>query len=51
MRIAITSDIHGNRAAFEAVLGDLRETAPERSALIRVDPRPILLSGKIMGHR
>jgi putative phosphoesterase len=29
MRIAILSDIHGNRTAFEAVLKDLRETAPD----------------------
>jgi predicted phosphodiesterase len=29
MRIAILSDIHGNRTAFEAVLTDLRETAPD----------------------
>ena len=29
MRIAIVSDIHGNRTAFEAVLADLRETAPD----------------------
>jgi predicted phosphodiesterase len=29
MRIAIISDIHGNRTAFEAVLADLRETAPD----------------------
>jgi predicted phosphodiesterase len=29
MRIAILSDIHGNRTAFEAVLADLRETAPD----------------------
>jgi putative phosphoesterase len=29
MRIAIVSDIHGNLAAFEAVLGDLRETSPD----------------------
>lgn len=29
MRIAIVSDIHGNRAAFEAVLADLRETSPD----------------------
>lgn len=29
MRIAIVSDIHGNRTAFEAVLKDLRETAPD----------------------
>jgi putative phosphoesterase len=29
MRIAIVSDIHGNRTAFEAVLSDLRETAPD----------------------
>jgi predicted phosphodiesterase len=29
MRIAIVSDIHGNRTAFEAVLGDLRETSPD----------------------
>jgi predicted phosphodiesterase len=29
MRIAIVSDIHGNRTAFEAVLADLRDTAPD----------------------
>jgi putative phosphoesterase len=29
MRIAIVSDIHGNRFAFEAVLADLRETSPD----------------------
>ena len=29
MRIAIVSDIHGNLAAFEAVLADLRETSPD----------------------
>jgi putative phosphoesterase len=29
MRIAVVSDIHGNRTAFEAVLADLRETAPD----------------------
>ena len=29
MRIAIVSDIHGNRMALEAVLADLRETAPD----------------------
>ncbi len=29
MRIAIVSDIHGNRTAFDAVLKDLRETAPD----------------------
>jgi predicted phosphodiesterase len=29
MRIAIVSDIHGNRTAFEAVLRDLRETSPD----------------------
>jgi predicted phosphodiesterase len=29
MRIAIISDIHGNRTAFEAVLADLRETSPD----------------------
>jgi len=29
MRIAIVSDVHGNLAAFEAVLADLRETAPD----------------------
>jgi len=29
MRIAIVSDIHGNRTAFEAVLADLRLTAPD----------------------
>src|SRR3954470_16710386 len=28
MRIAVLSDIHGNRTAFEAVLEDLRETSP-----------------------
>lgn len=29
MRIAIVSDIHGNRSAFEAVLADFRQTAPD----------------------
>lgn len=29
MRIAVVSDIHGNRTAFEAVLQDLRETSPD----------------------
>src|SRR5271154_2588425 len=29
MRIAIVSDIHGNRTAFEAVLEDLRHTSPD----------------------
>ena len=29
MRIAILSDIHGNRNAFEAVLADLRQTSPD----------------------
>jgi predicted phosphodiesterase len=29
MRIAIVSDIHGNRTAFEAVQGDLRQTSPD----------------------
>ena len=29
MRIAILSDIHGNRMAFEAVLKDLRNMAPD----------------------
>jgi predicted phosphodiesterase len=29
MRIAVLSDIHGNRSALEAVLSDLRETAPD----------------------
>lgn len=29
MRIAVVSDIHGNLSAFEAVLADLRETAPD----------------------
>ncbi|HEY6392930.1 MAG TPA: metallophosphoesterase family protein [Bryobacteraceae bacterium] len=29
MRIAIVSDIHGNRTAFEAVLDDLRQTSPD----------------------
>jgi predicted phosphodiesterase len=29
MRIAIVSDIHGNRTAFEAVLADLRQIAPD----------------------
>jgi predicted phosphodiesterase len=29
MRIAVVSDIHGNRTAFEAVLADLRSTAPD----------------------
>src|SRR5579863_1042957 len=30
MRIAVVSDIHGNRTAFEAVLADLKETSPDR---------------------
>ena len=29
MRIAIVSDIHGNRTAFESVLSDLRQTSPD----------------------
>jgi len=29
MRIAIVSDIHGNLAAFEAVLADLKQTSPD----------------------
>ncbi len=29
MRVAIVSDIHGNRPAFEAVLADLRQVAPD----------------------
>jgi predicted phosphodiesterase len=29
MRIAIISDIHGNRTAFQAVLADLRQTSPD----------------------
>jgi predicted phosphodiesterase len=29
MRIAILSDIHGNRTAFEAVLADLQQTSPD----------------------
>jgi predicted phosphodiesterase len=29
MRIAVVSDIHGNRTAFEAVLADLRQLAPD----------------------
>jgi len=29
VRIAIVSDIHGNRSAFEAVLADLQETSPD----------------------
>lgn len=29
MRIAVVSDIHGNRRAFEAVLDDLRQIAPD----------------------
>ena len=29
MRIAIVSDIHGNRTAFEAVLADLTQTSPD----------------------
>jgi len=30
MRVAIVSDVHGNRRAFEAVLADLRRVAPDR---------------------
>jgi predicted phosphodiesterase len=29
MRIAVVSDIHGNRTAFESVLADLRQTSPD----------------------
>lgn len=29
MRIAVISDIHGNRTAFEAVLRDLKQTSPD----------------------
>lgn len=29
MRIAVVSDIHGNRTAFDAVLADLRQTSPD----------------------
>ncbi len=29
MRLAIVSDVHGNLTAFEAVLADLRQTAPD----------------------
>ena len=29
MRIAVVSDIHGNRTAFEAVLADMGETSPD----------------------
>ena len=29
MRVAIVSDIHGNLSAFEAILGDLRQTSPD----------------------
>jgi predicted phosphodiesterase len=29
MRLAIISDIHGNRTAFDAVLADLRQTSPD----------------------
>lgn len=29
MRIAILSDIHGNRTAFEAVLADLQQISPD----------------------
>jgi Icc-related predicted phosphoesterase len=29
VRIAVVSDIHGNRTAFEAVRKDLPETAPD----------------------
>ena len=29
MRIAVVSDIHGNRTAFEAVLADLAQTSPD----------------------
>jgi putative phosphoesterase len=29
VRVAVVSDIHGNRIAFEAVLADLRQTSPD----------------------
>ena len=34
MRIAILSDIHANREAFEAVLGAVRRLAPDRLVLL-----------------
>lgn len=29
MRVAVVTDIHGNRRAFQAVLEDLRQVAPD----------------------
>ncbi|HEX4066599.1 MAG TPA: metallophosphoesterase family protein [Acidobacteriaceae bacterium] len=29
MRLAVVSDIHGNRTAFEAVLADLKSVSPD----------------------
>ena len=29
MRVAVVNDIHGNRRAFQAVLEDLRQVAPD----------------------
>jgi predicted phosphodiesterase len=29
VRLAVTSDIHGNLKALEAVIADLRETSPD----------------------
>src|SRR5437764_1916 len=54
MRIAILSDIHGNRTAFEAVLGDLQQTAPdladaELESIYEPLRRPIAVYGHI--HR
>ena len=29
MRVAVVTDIHGNRRALKAVLGDLKQVAPD----------------------
>ncbi len=31
MRLAVISDIHGNRLALEAVLADIREQSPDQT--------------------
>jgi predicted phosphodiesterase len=51
MRLAVVSDIHGNLTAFEAVLADLQETAPDvilhGGDLVTSGPRPVEIVDRI----
>lgn len=51
MRIAVVSDIHGNLTALEAVVADLRETAPDivflGGDLAHGGPRPVEIVDRI----